>query len=56
MFFQQEFLDFFIELAPNNHKDWFDINRKRYENFVKEPFKDFVFENKDTANSLLEFI
>ncbi len=42
MFFQQEFLDFFIELAPNNHKDWFDINRKRYENFVKEPFKDFV--------------
>jgi uncharacterized protein (TIGR02453 family) len=42
MFFQQEFLDFFIELAPNNHKDWFDINRKRYEQFVKEPFKDFV--------------
>jgi uncharacterized protein (TIGR02453 family) len=42
MFFQQEFLDFFIELAPNNHKDWFDLNRKRYEQFVKEPFKNFV--------------
>ena len=42
MFFQQEFLDFFIELAPNNHKDWFDLNRKHYEQFVKEPFKDFV--------------
>lgn len=41
-FFQQEFLDFFIELAPNNNKDWFDINRKRYEDFVKEPFKKFV--------------
>jgi len=41
-FFQDEFLKFFIELAPNNHKDWFDQNRKRYENFVKEPFKDFV--------------
>lgn len=42
MFFKQDFLDFFIELAPNNHKDWFDANRKRYENFVKDPFKDFV--------------
>ena len=41
-FFQKDFLDFFIELAPNNNKDWFDLNRKRYENSVKEPFKNFV--------------
>lgn len=41
-FFQKEFLDFFIDLAPNNNKEWFDLNRKRYENFVKEPFKNFV--------------
>lgn len=41
-FFQKDFLDFFIELAPNNNKDWFDLNRKRYENSVKEPFKYFV--------------
>ena len=41
-FFQQEFIDFFIELAPNNNKDWFDVNRKRYENFVKDPFNSFV--------------
>jgi uncharacterized protein (TIGR02453 family) len=41
-FFQKDFLDFFIELAPNNNKDWFDQNRKRYENSVKEPFKKFV--------------
>ena len=41
-FFTQELLDFFIELAPNNNKDWFDENRKRYEKSVKEPFKDFV--------------
>lgn len=41
-FFKQEFLDFFIELAPNNNKDWFDLNRKRYETFVKKPFYDFV--------------
>ncbi len=41
-FFKKEFLEFFIELAANNNKDWFDLNRKRYENFVKDPFKGFV--------------
>jgi uncharacterized protein (TIGR02453 family) len=41
-FFIPDFLQFFIELAPNNHKDWFDLNRKRYEKSVKEPFKYFV--------------
>lgn len=41
-YFQKDFLDFFIELAPNNNKDWFDINRKRYEQNVKKAFADFV--------------
>ena len=41
-FFTGDFLQFFIDLAPNNNKDWFDLNRKRYENSVKEPFKKFV--------------
>lgn len=41
-YFSKEFLDFFIELAPNNHKEWFDQNRSRYENFVRDPFKLFV--------------
>lgn len=41
-YFDQDFLDFFKELAANNHKDWFDANRKRYEKSVKEPFKAFV--------------
>lgn len=41
-FFTPDFIDFFIELAPNNNKDWFDINRKRYEKSVKEPFQKFV--------------
>jgi len=40
--FSQEFLNFFMELAPNNNKDWFDANRFRYENFVRDPFKNFV--------------
>lgn len=41
-YFTPDFLDFFKELAANNHKDWFDINRKRYFTEIKEPFKKFV--------------
>ena len=37
-YFSQDFLDFFKELAANNHKDWFDENRKRYHKSVKTPF------------------
>ena len=40
--FTKDYLDFFIELAGNNNKDWFDINRKRYELSVKKPFQLFV--------------
>ncbi|OFZ16806.1 MAG: hypothetical protein A3D92_12255 [Bacteroidetes bacterium RIFCSPHIGHO2_02_FULL_44_7] len=41
-FFSPDFLRFFMDLAPNNNKDWFDANRKRYEENVREPFKKFV--------------
>ena len=41
-FFSEDYLLFFQELAANNHKDWFDANRKRYERSVKEPFKLFT--------------
>lgn len=37
-YFTQEFIDFYIELSRNNHKDWFHANKKRYEAIVKEPF------------------
>ena len=40
--FTPDFLDFFKELAPNNNKDWFDENRKRYHESVKTPFDNFV--------------
>ena len=33
---------FFIDLAPNNHSEWFNANRKRYENDVKIPFRNLV--------------
>lgn len=41
-FFKKDFLNFFIELAANNNKDWFDQHRSRYEENVREPFKEFV--------------
>ena len=41
-FFDPDFLNFFIELAANNHKEWFDTNRKRYEKSVKKPFENFI--------------
>lgn len=41
-YFEKDFLDFFKELGRNNHKEWFDENRKRYESVVKDPFKAFV--------------
>jgi len=42
VYFKEDFLNFFKELAANNNKDWFDENRKRYETIVREPFKIFV--------------
>ncbi len=41
-FFSQDYLLFFQELSANNNKDWFDINRKRYEKNVKVPFSAFT--------------
>jgi len=41
-YFKEDYLNFFKELAANNHKDWFDSNRKRYEENVKSPFHLFV--------------
>ncbi len=40
--FTQDFIDFFKDLAGNNNRDWFNANKKRYEQSVKEPFNNFV--------------
>lgn len=41
-YFSSDFNTFFIELAANNHKDWFDDNRDRYHREIKEPFEKFM--------------
>lgn len=43
-YFTPDYLEFFKELAANNHKEWFDENRKRYETVVRDPFKGFITE------------
>ena len=40
--FTPEFQKFFKELSKNNNKAWFDSNRQRYEEHVKQPFASFV--------------
>jgi uncharacterized protein (TIGR02453 family) len=41
-YFTVEYLNFFNELSKNNNKEWFDENRKRYMQFVREPFVNFT--------------
>ena len=41
-YFNSDYVQFFKELSQNNHKDWFDINRTRYEKNIKLPFKEFT--------------
>jgi uncharacterized protein (TIGR02453 family) len=38
----KDYMDFFKELAADNSKNWFDINRKRYKDSVKDPFDKFI--------------
>jgi uncharacterized protein (DUF2461 family) len=35
MYFTPVFIQFFEELTQNNHKEWFDANRKVYESRSK---------------------
>jgi uncharacterized protein (TIGR02453 family) len=41
-YFTDAYLHFFMDLASNNHKDWFDQNRSRYQTEVKAKFEIFV--------------
>ncbi len=42
IYFDEDYIRFFKELKENNSKEWFDANRKRYENSVKKPFLSFI--------------
>ncbi len=55
-YFSEDFIEFFKELASNNHKDWFDENRERYATIVREPFKIFVQDLIVKMNEIDSFI
>ena len=41
-YFTQDSLTFLKELQENNNREWFNSNKKRYEQNVKIPFENFV--------------
>jgi len=41
-FISADFFEFFIGLAQNNRKSWFDEHRSEYEQWVKQPFHALV--------------
>lgn len=41
-YLNENYRNFFIDLAPNNNSEWFNTNRKRYENDIKIPFTNLV--------------
>ncbi|MBK7958418.1 MAG: DUF2461 domain-containing protein [Bacteroidetes bacterium] len=51
-YFNKAYIQFFKELAKENHKEWFDLNRKTYEIEVKKPFENFT---QDLANTIYKF-
>ena len=49
-YFTKDYLDFFKELAANNNKEWFNENKKRYTQNVKEPWETFIADVIKTVN------
>ena len=41
-YFTPKFFRFFRELAANNNREWFQANKSRYENDVREPMQRFI--------------
>ena len=50
-YLSEKYIQFFKELAANNNSEWFNTNRKRYENDVKIPFQRLV---ADLLNELVK--
>jgi uncharacterized protein (TIGR02453 family) len=51
-YFTKDFIQFFSELEKNNNKEWFHSNKKRYNQFVKNPMKQFVSDVVDELHKI----
>ena len=54
-YFTIDYFEFFIELALNNQKSWFDENRKTYEKVVRPQFLGFAADLRMEAQYELFF-
>lgn len=52
VYFDADYINFFDGLEANNTKEWFDANKKTYENKVKKPFTAFIEELIAAYNAL----
>lgn len=52
IYFDTDYITFFSGLETNNTKEWFDANKKTYENKIKKPFAAFIEELIAAYNSL----
>ena len=50
--FSEETIKFLIELQSNNNREWFTVNKSRYEKFIKEPSKQFSVVMADALSEL----
>ena len=51
-YLSKEFIHFFQGLEKNNHKEWFGIHKKEYEQYVKQPFQQLVADLIDALPAL----
>ena len=49
-YFTIDYFEFFIELALNNQKSWFDENRKTYEKVVRPQFLEFAADLREALS------
>ena len=51
-YFNNDFLKFFRELEKNNNREWFNKNKKRFTESVKEPFEKFIGDLIDAVHAV----
>ncbi|MEN8247646.1 MAG: DUF2461 domain-containing protein [Bacteroidota bacterium] len=53
-YFAKETITFLKQLKKNNNREWFNDNKARYTQFVKEPFELFITDLIDAISPLIE--
>src|SRR5215831_13791629 len=51
-YFTPELFKFLRQLGKHNNREWFQQNKRRYEEFVRDPFLKFIEEFRPRLNSI----